>query len=109
MENTLSNRGKFFAQYQDQKIAKSSIDHDYTSNVKGNSISIRDYLELKPLSSITDDDAKSLGYRCAEHFKTEANESFWKDELRNLGFAVEWNGLSVEDQINYGWVKLKTD
>lgn len=65
------------------------------------------YLELKPLSSITDEDAKKLGYRDSDHFKIDANELYWKDELRLLGYAINWVGLTVEELLNFGWIKLK--
>lgn len=29
------------------------------------------------------------------------------DILRRLGFATPWEDLSIEDQISFGWVKLK--
>lgn len=29
------------------------------------------------------------------------------DFLRSIGIAVPWNGVSVEKQIEYGWIKLK--
>ncbi|QEL01099.1 hypothetical protein FKG96_09865 [Olivibacter sp. LS-1] len=32
-------------------------------------------------------------------------ESF--DYLRSKGYALTWMGLSVEDLINYGWIKLR--
>lgn len=39
------------------------------------------------------------------HFD-EFNNSGW-DFLRSKGYALPYNGLSVEEQVNYGWVKLK--
>lgn len=67
------------------------------------------HLELKPLSSISDEDAKKLGFRDSDHFKFDASPTNWKDELRLLGYAVEWVNLSVEKQLEYGWIKLKND
>tara|TARA_B100000378_G_scaffold236018_1_gene202678 strand:- start:2565 stop:3005 length:441 start_codon:yes stop_codon:yes gene_type:complete len=31
------------------------------------------------------------------------------DYLRSKGYALPYNGLSVEDQIEYGWIKIKTN
>lgn len=29
------------------------------------------------------------------------------DYIRSKGYALPWMGLSVEQQIEYGWIKLK--
>lgn len=113
MENTLNNKGKFFAQYWDQKVmtkvvrgenkAKITTHNDVCSNWKFGEL-VESYLELKPLSSITDEDAKKLGY--SSPFLLKKHSSFQVDELRALGYALWWHDLSVEKQIEYGWIKL---
>ncbi|GEM_PF-5803272 len=37
----------------------------------------------------------------------DLNQGYVLDYLRQNGFATEWMGLSVEEQIEYGWIKLK--
>lgn len=32
--------------------------------------------------------------------------SFYADFLRSKGYAVVWNGITVEEQLEYGWIKL---
>lgn len=61
---------------------------------------------LWDIKSINHKDAKSLGFANASNFLKLADISKFKDELRSLGYAVEWNGVSVEEQINRGWVIL---
>lgn len=108
MENTQSNKEKFFAQYWGQKVGKvNSYHQNVISKVCEANISSIDYLELKPLSSITDEDAKKLGY--SSPLLLKKHSSFHVDELRALGYALWWHGLSVEKQIEYGWIKLKSE
>jgi DNA polymerase III gamma/tau subunit len=73
MENTLSNKAKFFSQYWGQKVFYSKL---YGSIVRCESyylhkdnIQIEDYLELKPLSSITDEEVEEV-LRLAHNFKS---------------------------------------
>lgn len=114
MENTLENKAKFFAQYLGQKVfwhpeyeSEISILKPIMLDTTYHYIGDGYCLKLKPLSSITDEVAKKLGYSNSDVFKTEANEKFCKDELRLLGYAVEWNGVSVEDLLRLCWIKLK--
>lgn len=177
MENTVENKAKFFAQYWGQEVLS-----DFTNKGKrclysivvSNFYNIEKsdvYLELKPLSQITDEDAIevakivhqiysdkweviklvdssihvelkgkvndvyhiSIGFReCSinanHHFlKTEddtaksfkinigqVNMSSSKpigyvyviDYLRSKGYAMPYMDLSVENMIEYGWVKI---
>ncbi|AZA74762.1 SAM domain-containing protein [Chryseobacterium indoltheticum] len=127
MENTLENRLKFYAQHLGQNMI---IESDCFKSENGNdiihtqlvSVSLKGIecnnwipvtehtaLELKPISSMTDEDAKKLGFRDCDHFNFDANPDAWKDELRLLGYAVDWVNLSIEKQIAFGWLKLKTN
>ena len=105
-QNTLENKAKFFAQYWGQHVLYFSSDFlrkiDSLTLV---GIENDDYLELKPISKITDEDAINLGYGYASHLKSNLDRNI--DQLRNLGFAVPWMDLSVEDLVEYGWIKLK--
>lgn len=61
MENTLENKAKFFALYFGQRIMKKNIEglENFITEPDGflRSPSKETYLELKPLSSISDEDA----------------------------------------------------
>lgn len=136
MENTLENKAKFFALYWGQRVMVDiTIDERLFPVTTGNiEYSINDpYLELKPLSSISDEDALqvakifNIGHLSGARVpliksilsaldgstsKSETTEFVlsWtnaQDYLRIHGYALPWIGLSVEDQISYGWVKLK--
>ena len=134
MENTLENKAKFFAQYWGQKIwLQDSVDWIFNiepSMMKDGIIEISSLL-LTPISDITDEDAEELGY--SSKYLTEDDADFGMsssliflneikdypyndpdlissdtDFLRSKGYAIRWNGITVEEQIEYGWVKLKT-
>lgn len=59
MENTLENKEKFFALYWGQEVLKANKNHEiaWVIGLGGNKPVMQEYLELKPLSSITDEDA----------------------------------------------------
>jgi glycogen debranching enzyme len=114
--NTLENKAKFFAQYWGQKVLSDISNSGNTeiypvdaSNMYGID---RSYLELKPLSQITDEDAVMLGYTDSKsaidkHFKMIGQYTIDADYLRSKGYALPWMDLSVEDLVEYGWIKLK--
>lgn len=133
MENTKENKEKFFTQYWGQELAFISdeefiVDHNFIYRQQFTpDIS---YLQLTPLSKITDKDAikvaRIIGFggesdhaiNCGKHvckhlFDFESNQIFVKkglrlfDYLRSKGYALPYNGLSVEELINRGWIKLK--
>ena len=109
-ENTLENKRKFFAQYWGQKILLHVIDVDDILLLLNNEIDndIKNWLlYLKPVSQISDEDAINLGYGYASHLKSNLDRNI--DQLRNLGYVLPWMDLSVEDLVEYGWVKLKED
>lgn len=57
--------------------------------------------------------------RAGENFKTSRSIHHWNgdrkigskecDYFRSKGYALPWMDLSVEDLVEYGWVKLKED
>lgn len=111
------NKEKFFAQYWGQDIIHhddiqytgyyNSVDeqHMYDSGVDGYC------LVLKPLSLISDEDANVLGFLCKEIFlnynnRTGILSTFQTDYLRSKGYALPWVGLSVEEMVESGWIKL---
>lgn len=92
----------------------------FKSNGNHNSDFINAYLELKSINEISDEDAEELGgllgwkhpqeYRkhfLENHTHGDSLEQFEVDFLREKGYALPWMGLSVDELINFGWVKLK--
>ena len=75
------------------------------------------FLQLKPLSKITDEDAISM-YRGLERNYESSNqfledyksigflEQSEVDFLRSKGYAVPFMGYSVDDLVKIGWVQL---
>lgn len=117
--NTLENEQKFVAQYWGQKVQYYPL--------TGNLYTVFDvsvdnsYLELKPLSSISDEDSITLWKaiwgdnvvtknrikEIKERLIELSYNSKFTDKARELGYACNWNGITVEQQIEYGWIKLK--
>ena len=134
LENTLENKAKFFAQYWGQYVLYFTSDFlRKIDNLTLDSVENDDYLELKPLSHISDEDAIEvskifgLGHLSGaikelilSIFRTSINDSGttsstngiknWLhvfDYLRSKGYALPYIDLSVENLIEYGWIKLK--
>lgn len=71
-------------------------------------------LQLKPLSAISDEDAFKLGYPDSDDFiaswSVSDNISDFTigeaDYLRSRGYALPWMGLSVDEMVEAGWIKL---
>lgn len=112
-ENTKENKNKFFAQYFGQNVLKYK---DWVHCVENNPKK-EDWnhsgmlLELKPLEIISDEDAKYLGFpdnisSMIKYIKSIGLELKDTDYLRSRGYALRYMDLSVQDLINYGWVKL---
>jgi hypothetical protein len=112
LENTLENKSRFFAMYYGQKVLCIRKQNepklyvgfdDFTPKEKLQT----DYLELKPLSSITDEDRHALidimNNKDSEEEYTSLHSA---DYLRSKGYALPFMGLSVEKQIEYNWIKL---
>lgn len=158
-EITLENKAKFFAQYWNQKIFFTSNNQlNPHKNSFGRLINNKDFLLLKHLSSITDEDAievaeiinissydfievfennDTTAIKCLltskkdgdcyggivyiykdgtiywdYHNKDKYNESEIRlltayDYLRSKGYALPWMGLSVEEMVEAGWIKLQ--
>lgn len=131
MENTLDNKAKFFAQYWGVKCMDFGSEIVTVTHICLNRTNVRErILELKSLSDITDEDAIEVGrlqdwqnenlpsynrdpekflIRQAKHDLTNLYSLVIEtiDYLRSKGYALPYNGLSVEKQIEYGWIKLK--
>lgn len=134
MENTLENKSKFFALYWGQKVLY--VGGVGLVNIGSGGWSLRHpdfFLELKPLSSISDEDliecyhlhSAFIAYdytmdfkpvlEMATHWRTNGGIKdiircqYTIDFLRSRGYALPCMGLSVEQLINYGWIKLNED
>lgn len=134
MENTLENKAKFFALYWGQEIIKDQ-DCDVAYPVERSNILLeihQSFLELKPLSSISDEDAKELSLRLTNVvgldniIKKQPIDlvrevvgnyerlglihllpAMFIDKCRKLGYAVPYDDLQVDKMKEYGWVKLR--
>jgi len=130
MDNNLENKGRFFAQYWRLPVGRKKLYENLNYVINGYIIETLDFIELKPLSSITDEDAievakirwSSLGNnhpykKSAEEGKkvvdtigycSADNYTMLKmfDYLRSKSYALPYMGLSIEQQIEYGWLKL---
>lgn len=132
IENTLENKAKFFAQYWAQKciivsekaIVKQNIDSYFINRLE---VYNECFLELTPLSQITDEDAIEVAIQLGwidheeitqihyakEFLNNEEDDNcsfksycFIVDYLRSKGYALPYMGLSVEELISYGWIKI---
>lgn len=125
MENKLENKMKFFALYYGQKAKRSYLpEQSSLSEIDGTCfyighLIINGFLELKPLSLITDEDASKIGFINGGDFKFYLEENqlgfdkiidrltpYRVDYLRSKGYALPWLELSVAKLQEYGWIKL---
>lgn len=132
MENTIENKEKFMAQYWHQPVLRFPNNDDKLL-VKDWFVLKNGWLELKPLSSISDEDAievakiyfsrdndesyhtisngKALVNRLISDWLQTSSNGFLvviqvADYLRSRSYAIPFMGLSVETMVQYGWVKL---
>lgn len=124
------NKKKFFALYAGQRVLADNLRSNERLDQSWNWSHPDFWLNLKPLSQISDEDAievaKMLDWfaldfeenhldQFKKHFLNQALE--WDhygiytsliviDFLRSRGYALPWMGLSVEELIAAGWVKL---
>lgn len=133
MENTKENKEKYFAQYWGQEVAVQGEGGGSGFKYQINEATItdirNDYLQLTPLSQITDEDAIEVAKICDFHSCTIQNgrsvvgcildkESQFIshnvyhldfvnaiDFLRSRGYLLPFCGLSTDTLKSYGWVK----
>lgn len=119
----LEEKAKFFAQYFGQEVLKyysafgGLIPHYLEVSAEELSqmhFHVDSFLELTPLSQISDEDATILGFNSKQEFIEnhsygDSLEQFELDHLRSKGYALPWLGISVEEQIKRGWIKLKAN
>lgn len=118
-ENTLENKAKFFALYYGQKVLCTSLYGTVLNGFWLDKImdgSCDSEIQLKPLESISDEDAAQCWVNDnyipkSEDIKFVANlfnpiTAINADYLRSKGYALPWMDLSIQDLIDYGWIKL---
>ena|SRR5690606_12753456 len=144
IENIYENKARFFALYWGVKCLRNEFLND---NIPPHKVDVstcrglpQQYLELTPLSQITDEDAvavynlagvdeahvkfyelndsdfikqgknlaQSALYSNGTRFTGLYRMSLVADYLRSKGYALPWMGMSVEDLVSYGWVKIKS-
>lgn len=118
--NTLEEKQAFFDLYSGQQVI-CHPDLDRTINNHGcRDIHIIDhdlfiekaYALLTPIEQITDEHAVELGYPDAEDIIGSYDlyddlPHSLADGLRQLGYALQFRGKSVEELVKLGWAKLK--
>ena len=83
-----SNRQRFFTLYWGQ----------------GKDVIWVDQIELKPLAQMSDEDKEHAYWPVYPTHVCVMNI----DYLRSKGYALPWLGLSVEEMIEAGWIKIKS-
>jgi hypothetical protein len=129
-ELTPKLKERFFAQYYGQKVIRSR-ECGLPRDVNGVTLQMMEfnsamYLLLRPIASITDEEAIELTkfifpeneerHTCSEGvalmwdtLNSTRNSGSWLkicDYWRHKGFVIPYLGHSVEDLISAGWVKL---
>lgn len=122
-ENNLQNKATFFAQYYLQEVFIIGTQTFAFDGLNMNEIDDGDCLLLRPLSSITDDEAIEVAYTnwpdyrerkaaISKEWLLRVLETISQNRavyqfLQSKSFALPWRDLSVDDLIEYGWIKLK--
>jgi hypothetical protein len=118
MKNTIKNKELFFALYYKQNVynegelIKDCKVYPELAKYKNS------YLLLKPVKFITDEDVNAIGLHKTSllYYFDEEGESvilnnravmFADHYLRSKGFALPWMNISVEEMIEFNWIKLK--
>jgi hypothetical protein len=105
------NKAKFFALYWGQEIQSHRKELFHVTGI----LISQSWLTLKPLSSISDEDAEFIDLQSEDYnedgwFDGEGIFYYWAsfdvDYLRSKGYALPWMGLSVEEMVQADWIKL---
>jgi len=108
---------RFFANYWGcSGLIKFPHENPYIDKITGITIENTQFINLKSISLISEEDARELSH-CFQavneygfHFHYGGSKSFEPDDvdyLRSKGYALPYMGLSVEKQVEYGWIKLE--
>lgn len=118
MENSLNNKAKFFSLYWGLNCISNDdfVWHGQETLETALKASKGDlsgwYATLKSLKDINDEDAFKIGFGNKNSFLAINKELYIYhvnsvDYLRSKGYALPWMELSIEQLIEYGWVKVK--
>jgi hypothetical protein len=82
---------------------------------------LNDPIDLKSVNDITDEDLDKFIDLFNEHLvgrnsirktiieQRDSLSSCYIDALRLLGYALDWNGITVKEQIDRGWVRIMSN
>lgn len=110
MENTIENKAKFFAKYLNQKVLLIRGDlFKLTFLFLDKDDVQRNKLSLKPLSSLSDEDAQKCGMRNAVELLA-MNDGIYMSyslgsKLIDLGYYIGEH-IGENYPLEYGWVRL---
>jgi hypothetical protein len=114
MELTNELKERFISLYWLQKVAVRHDGHGYKVGIHFDPADI-EYLELRPLSSITEEEAKDYFEQNGKRPKYDMREFLTghtcdqADWLRKKGIAIKYDGIPVKQWVEWGVVKLKTE
>lgn len=119
-----SNKAKFFAQYWGQQclfsILAGGVVKVESYFLHKENLQDGDYLQLKPLLSITEEDVIQVAYLnwpsmsgkpVDTNFVKSLLDAFVHNSkiyqyLQSKGYALPWMGLSVDEMVQAEWIKL---
>jgi len=100
-------RAKFFNLYHGQKVLYIGGEGKVALGYGGWNLHHPDFfLELTPLTMVTEE--HYIQVKLMEESKTINELIFAVDFLRYKGYALPWMGISVEEQVSRGWIKLRS-
>lgn len=128
LENTIENKARFFAQYWGQRIVFWNLPERAQDPLMVGSRTLKeidknDYLELTPISAISDEHLTEaaiivFGVKSAtpnvgksvindyQKYNTPFPQNL-ADFFRKKSYAIAFENLEVSDLIDYNWIKLK--
>jgi len=112
---------RFAVMYWGQKVGRIEEIVDRLINVNEHRIHGIDYLQLRSIDSLTDEEAEYVAKDLNHTHNNRMTNHEWVldeimheslngksfDYLRKIGILVPWNGYSVKQIIEKGWAKIK--
>lgn len=119
-EINLENKAKLFSNYWGKTYSYRNEFGRFEDCVGYHFIEYLPYsiLILKSLTYISDEDALNVEFQNSSHFNkcmVSYGEEFYDlilkhsqiDYLRSKGYALPFMGLSIDEMVNVGWIKVK--
>ena len=111
------NKARFFALYWAQQVIEvetyKNLKSPYVSFLVTDEYDLNAVIQLKSLSEISDEDSQivcKIEKILSTDFKWVVNtrilSAYSTDYLRSRGYALPWMGLSVDEMVESGWIKL---